>query len=160
MASRRTSTGRLQSKPLLRRRDVRRPLLARSDFLTENSSRRLDWLGTTRGRVGFAVTPDNRLMIYGTGGVAYGGGSRHFEVFDNDDGWDWNGGGGSSTRVGWTIGAGVEYAFTDNHAEGRISVLRPRQLALLIISNPPPSRIFSEHLRSRQRSTSTVRSPA
>ena len=59
-------------------------------------------LGTTRGRVGFVATPDNRLMIYGTGGVAYGGGSRHFEVFDNLNNWDWNGNGGGSTRVGWT----------------------------------------------------------
>ena len=26
---------------------------------------------------------DSRLMIYATGGVAYGGGSSHFDVFDN-----------------------------------------------------------------------------
>ena len=44
---------------------------------------RLSWLGTTRGRIGFVATPDNRLMFYGTGGVAYGGGSGHFDVFDN-----------------------------------------------------------------------------
>ena len=27
---------------------------------------------------------------------------------------DWNGNGGSSTRVGWTLGAGAEYAITNN----------------------------------------------
>ncbi len=85
-----------------------------NDFLTENGSRKLDWLGTTRGRVGFVATPDNRLMFYGTGGLAYGGGSRHFDVFDSLNGWDWNGNGGSSTRVGWTLGAGAEYAITNN----------------------------------------------
>ena len=51
--------------------------------LNVNAKASLDWLGTTRGKVGFVVTPDNRLMIYGTGGVAYGGGSSHFNVYDN-----------------------------------------------------------------------------
>ena len=96
----------------------------RSDFLTVNGSRKLDWLGTTRARVGYVVTPDNRLMIYATGGVAYGGGSRHFDVFDNRDGWDWNGSSGSNTRVGWTIGARCGICIhQQHHAEGRISVL-------------------------------------
>jgi outer membrane immunogenic protein len=78
-----------------------------------NAKASLDWLGTTRGKVGFVVTPDNRLMIYGTGGVAYGGGSSHFSIFDNNNG-IFYGGSPSSTRVGWTIGAGVEYALTNN----------------------------------------------
>jgi outer membrane immunogenic protein len=85
-----------------------------NDWLTENGSRKLEWLGTTRARVGFVATPDNRLMFYGTGGFAYGGGSRHFDVFDSLNGWDWNGNGGSQTRTGWTLGAGVEYAITNN----------------------------------------------
>ena len=99
-----------------------------NDFLTENGSRKLDWLGTTRGRVGFVATPDNRLMIYGTGGVAYGGGSRHFEIFDNLNNWDWNGSGGGKhprrldPRRRRRICDHQQY-----HAEGRISVLQPRQ---------------------------------
>ena len=48
-----------------------------TDYFTTNASSRLNWLGTTRARVGFVATPDNRLMIYGTGGVAYGGGNAH-----------------------------------------------------------------------------------
>ena len=62
------------------------PALLSGDFLTVNGKASLDWLGTTRGRVGFVVTPDNRLMIYGTGGVAYGGGSSNFSVYDFDYG--------------------------------------------------------------------------
>jgi len=82
------------------------------DFFTLNAKTSLDWLGTTRGRVGFVVTPDNRLMIYATGGVAYGGGSTNFSFFDSTGGiWTGN---PSSSRVGWTAGGGVEYALTNN----------------------------------------------
>ncbi len=83
------------------------------DFLSVNGKTSLSWLGTTRGRVGFVATPDNRLMVYATGGVAYGGGSTNFSAFDNKTGSFWTGN-PSSTRVGWTIGGGVEYAVTNN----------------------------------------------
>ena len=36
-------------------------------------SAKLDWFGTTRGRVGYLITP--ALLAYGTGGVAYGAAS-------------------------------------------------------------------------------------
>ena len=83
------------------------------DFLTVNGKNSLTWLGTTRARVGFVATPDNRLMIYATGGVAYGGGNSQFSAFDATTGSFWSGN-PSSTRVGWTIGGGVEYAITNN----------------------------------------------
>jgi len=83
------------------------------DFLTVNGKNSLTWLGTTRGRVGFVATPDNRLMIYGTGGVAYGGGNSQFSVFDHTTGSFWSGN-PSGSRVGWVIGGGVEYAITNN----------------------------------------------
>jgi outer membrane immunogenic protein len=89
------------------------PYLGATDNLTLHSKVSLDWLGTTRGRVGFVVTPDNRFMIYGTGGVAYGGGSANASFFDSATGAYWNGN-PSGSRVGWTIGAGAEYAFTNN----------------------------------------------
>jgi outer membrane immunogenic protein len=87
------------------------PLFGVNDFFTANGSVKLDWLGSTRGRVGYAW---DRLLIYGTGGVAYGGASSHLNVFDNVDGFSFSSNGGSSSRTGWTIGGGVEYAFTNN----------------------------------------------
>jgi outer membrane immunogenic protein len=90
------------------------PINGFNDNFSANGSVRLNWLGSTRARVGWAVTPDNRLMIYGTGGVAYGGGSAHLNVFDADNGWFWSSGNNSATRTGWTIGGGAEYAFTNN----------------------------------------------
>ena len=73
-------------------------------------------LGSTRGRVGYAFFPDNprRSSSTGTGGIAYGGASSHLDVFDAGHGFDFSSSGGSSSRVGWTIGGGVEYAFTNN----------------------------------------------
>ncbi len=82
------------------------------DFITAHGHASLDWLGTTRGRVGFTAW-DNRLMFYGTGGVAYGGGSANASIFDAQNGFFW-GGSTERSRVGWTAGAGVEYAFTNN----------------------------------------------
>jgi outer membrane immunogenic protein len=62
------------------------------------------WLGTVRGRVGLAV---NNVLFFGTGGVAFGdvrarlASDPGFPLF----------GGQTDTRVGWTAGAGIEYAF-------------------------------------------------
>lgn len=66
------------------------------------------WQGSARLRAGYAI--DN-ILIYGTGGVAFAHGEltnsgNYFgSLYDTDD---------SNTHVGWTIGAGVEYAFTQN----------------------------------------------
>jgi outer membrane immunogenic protein len=65
------------------------------DFSTD-----MNWDGSIRSRIGYAW---DRALIYGTGGFAFAG-------FDGElnPGQD-----SSSTEWGWTIGAGVDYAFTD-----------------------------------------------
>ena len=91
------------------------------DYLSSHFKTNWDWLGTTRARVGFVVTPDNRLMIFGTGGVAYGGGSVSGGVIANyynsstvpNSIYTWNGS-SDFTRVGWTVGGGAELAVTNN----------------------------------------------
>jgi len=67
------------------------------------SANSLDWQGSIRGRVGFAF---DRALIYATGGFAFGGVSGGFSqgLLDNND----------DTLTGWTLGAGVEYAITNN----------------------------------------------
>ncbi len=81
--------------------------------LTTTGSARMDWLGTLRLRAGFAATADNRLLIYGTGGLAYGGGSTWGSVVANGTPLSWYGS-NNPTRTGWTIGGGAEYAITNN----------------------------------------------
>lgn len=66
----------------------------------------VNWQGSVRGRLGYAF---DRLLVYGTGGLAYGELENRFT----------NGITGISqsftdTRVGWTAGAGFEYAFLPN----------------------------------------------
>jgi len=66
----------------------------------------MEWYGTLRGRAGFAA---DRALVYATGGYAFGkiNASINDTVlpvqFSN-----------SSTRHGYVLGAGIEYAFTNN----------------------------------------------
>jgi opacity protein-like surface antigen len=86
-----------------------------AQFATINSHHSVDWFGTVRGRVGF--TPfDPHLMIYGTGGLAYGQVNRVFNKADVFLGGVAGGPGlliGNAvyddTKFGWTAGGGVEW---------------------------------------------------
>lgn len=78
------------------------PIGSTQDIITD-----IEWLGSVRGRLGYAM--DN-VLIYGTGGVAFGdvqmshglpGGGLIFHTY-------------TETRVGWTVGGGLEYAITEN----------------------------------------------
>ena len=59
------------------------------------------WLGTVRGRVGYAV---DRLLFYGTAGGAFG------NIQANTSGTSFQ----HKVEPGWTAGAGLEVAFADN----------------------------------------------
>ncbi len=75
--------------------------------------------GSIRGRAGFAW---DRALLYATGGVAFGGFNTSYTFSGNTSGNPLLNGGNpfyalnefSSTRVGWTVGGGIDYAITDN----------------------------------------------
>ncbi len=87
---------------------------------TLSVDKRLDYLGTVRGRLGFLITPT--LMIFGDGGLAYGGvnadtfitqalvgpatATVNAPYFSN--------GSINNTRAGWTAGGGLEWLFLPN----------------------------------------------
>jgi outer membrane immunogenic protein len=80
-----------------------------ADPILTTASRQLDWLGTVRGRLGLTVTPT--MLLYGTGGLAYGRRETSLGVFDQLASPPALATGTSvKTSIGWTIGAGVEYA--------------------------------------------------
>jgi outer membrane immunogenic protein len=72
-------------------------------ILTNKSTN--SWDATVRGRLGYAY---DRFLFYGTGGVAFG------NVESND-----GGNVESATKVGWTLGAGIEAALSSK-VTGRI----------------------------------------
>jgi outer membrane immunogenic protein len=76
--------------------------------LTATLSQDMTYFGTVRGRLG--VTFD-RFMVYGTGGLAFGDSKSTTTIAIPGSFWT---GSKSDTRFGWTLGAGVEYAFTSN----------------------------------------------
>jgi outer membrane immunogenic protein len=64
----------------------------------------IDWQGSVRARLGYAF---DRALLYATGGVAFAHINEHDVVgaiaLSTDN---------ASTRTGWTVGAGLDYAFT------------------------------------------------
>ena len=86
----------------------------------------IKWFGTVRGRLGFL--PTNSLMVYGTGGVAYSRVDANAVLnsvattnlatapfsYSCNNGPSCFTGSTSQTFVGWTAGAGGEYAITKN----------------------------------------------
>ena len=70
----------------------------------------LEFLGTARGRLGFAIF--DRALLYATGGLAYGEVHSSYNVVAPAIGS--LAGSQSSTDVGWTVGGGLEYALTNN----------------------------------------------
>ena len=92
-----------------------------SENATTSLESRLDWFGTLRGRAGYVVHDD--LLLYGTGGLAYGRVDHTFNdppfgpggppppppptlnnpppsLFEQSN---------KDSKVGWTIGGGAEY---------------------------------------------------
>ncbi len=67
----------------------------------------LDYLGTVRGRVGYAF---NQFLVYGTGGFAYGAVDNRVAVQLAPGGPVVAGGRRSTTATGYAWGGGVEYA--------------------------------------------------
>ena len=59
------------------------------------------WFGTIRGRAGYAL---NNVLLYGTGGFAYGGGYGRLAGAGSEN----------HTHVGWAAGLGIEVGITPN----------------------------------------------
>ena len=87
-----------------------------TDVTMVGVQKRLDWFGTLRARLGVTVAPT--FLLYPTGGLAYGGVRLNTlvnqQVTNSLVPPSFASASNSSTRVGWTIGVGGEYAFSQN----------------------------------------------
>ena len=75
-----------------------------------STEQKLSWFGTLRGRLGATVTPD--LLLYATGGLAYGHDDASANTFFNNI--TQYPASVSKTKAGWTAGAGAEWMFARN----------------------------------------------
>jgi len=70
---------------------------------------KLDWFGTVRGRIGYAI---DRWLPYVTGGWAYGHGQFSGTTTAGSTATSFSA--NPDYTAGWTVGAGVEWAFVNN----------------------------------------------
>ena len=92
-----------------RRRAYASPAQPSNGFLPEFSGFRqqLDWMSTVRGRVGYAF---DRLLVYGTGGFAFGEVDYRAAFLRNTDRAIAYGGSFNGIETGFVYGGGIEYA--------------------------------------------------
>jgi outer membrane immunogenic protein len=79
---------------------------------TLDASKKVDWLGTVRGRLGVLAWPT--MLIYATGGLAYGEVRSSINISQShavSDTFGATAASFSETRTGWTAGAGAEWLF-------------------------------------------------
>ena len=79
---------------------------------SNNAKNDLNYFGTSRLRLGF--NPVDSVMLYATGGFAYGNTSTSSKTAWNSGGSSCDGplsGSSNTTAVGWTTGLGAEYFF-------------------------------------------------
>jgi outer membrane immunogenic protein len=86
-----------------------------SGLATLDYTAKIEWFGTARGRIGYAW---DRVMLYATGGLAYGGVklSGTNTVSGTVVGQPFlvvTGIGHAQVNVGWTVGAGIEASLGD-----------------------------------------------
>ncbi len=123
--------------------------------LTSAVTQKLDWIGTTRGRLGMAV--GNGVLLYGTAGLAYTG-VRHsyfqsdaaaggpVSIFASD----------STTLFGWTAGGGAEVGFGQWSVKGEALYYdlgnHPLAANCTVVSGAAcatPNTVFTSHFENR-----------
>ena len=67
----------------------------------------IKWFGSVNAKAGYAM---DRVLVYGIGGVAFAGIETSQNLGSSFD--------DTQTHVGWTLGAGVDYALTDKFVVG------------------------------------------
>lgn len=96
---------------------------------------KIQWFGSLDAKIG---VPFDRLLVYGTAGVAFGGieMSQNFTFLSETHS-------ETNTSVGWTVGAGIDYALTDQIVVG--AQYRYYDFGTESFTPPPASPLFDRH---------------
>jgi outer membrane immunogenic protein len=126
------------------------------DATSTSVEKKIEWFGTVRARLG--VLPAPWLLLYATGGLAYGKTAISFNTVDRDFGCITDAtlcatGSSSSVKVGWTAGGGIEALMWNNwtfKAEYLYVDLGSRSVDIPAFTVPlifyTPSTDFREHI--------------
>ena len=126
------------------------------DATSTSVEKKIEWFGTVRARLG--VLPAPWLLLYATGGLAYGKTGFSFNVTDPKSGCIADAtlcatGSSSSVKVGWTAGGGIEAAMWNNwtfKAEYLYVDLGSRSVDIAAFTVPAifytPTTDFREHI--------------
>jgi outer membrane immunogenic protein len=105
-------------------------------FTAWTSSTDVNWFGTVTGRVGYSW---DRVLVYGKGGLAWAN-EDHSQAFNGLPASST-----SATPVGWTVGFGLEYAFSNNWSakvEYNYIDLGKSNVGFANVGTPQPSNAF------------------
>ena len=85
-----------------------------TDRIFINSANLIDWFGTARGRIGLTMPSYSNILVYGTGGFAYGYVNNTVgvgNIWGNQPGSGYSGSGTyGDTKLGWAAGGGIEWS--------------------------------------------------
>ena len=84
-----------------------------------NAQTRLAYLGTANGRIGYAF---DRLLVYGTGGFAFGGVHSSVNIYNAIGAPAYAGTYNNDTKTGYDFGGGVEYVIPTDSFLNNLSV--------------------------------------
>lgn len=123
-------------------------------FATLNDRARDNWMATFRGKVGVAF---DRIMLYGTGGLAVSNWSLLHTLADTGGPTPTQGVSFSTTQTGWTAGVGLEYAVSDNWSvRGEYLYADFGRVGSVVNFVFPPMPVFAASIQHSDRLTENI----
>lgn len=122
------------------------PTLPFSEAATFTERQKLSWFGTLRGRIGFL--PMSNLLLYGTGGLAYGSANATSQFRFTNSPFVTYSGTTTQTKTGWTLGSGAEWTLNPSWSV-KAEYLYYNLGTISVIGLTPPLPAFSTLLSQK-----------
>ena len=113
---------------------------------TSTVSQEMNWFGTVRGRLGYAV---NNWLFFGAAGFAYGNVEYSYRQTNLPLGGINIFGANSNVETGWTLGGGVEYGFGPWSVKGEYLYYDLGDTTFAVPHNLAPTALFNPSFENR-----------